>query len=149
MTDPLRLEDLAKMGQSHPRLVGFVRTMPSDWRVVSATRTPAEQAEIYSWGRTKQNPYVPALIGHPFGPVATNASNACQSPHGVRSDGFSHACDIRPGRARMEDYLLLRHALEAVGLMSGASFTVGGNPDYPHAEVPGWRQVPCSPPKAA
>lgn len=137
---------MAKIQTTHPKLQTFILGMPDNWRVVSSSRSHDEQAEIYSWGRTKQNPYAAASPGKPFGPVATNAANACTSPHGVRSDGYSYACDIRPGGASMAEYAQLRAAAEAAGLVSGASFTVGGAPDYPHIEVPGWRNVPCSAP---
>ena len=134
--------DTMGLGRSHPSLTAWYlvaqRELPFALRISSSTRSYAQQEEIYSWGRTKQNPFVAATPDLPFGPTATNARGG-ETPHNVYSDGFSHAIDVQPGSMTVDEYETMGRHAEAHGLYWGGHFKLSGTPDYAHVETKIWR----------
>jgi hypothetical protein len=130
------------LARSHPSLVAWFAKaqaeLPFALRISSASRTYAQQAEIYSWGRDKQNPFSPATSAYPLGVTATNAK-AGQTPHNIFSDGYSHALDVQPGNMTIAEYTAMGAHAELNGLYWGGHFKLDGTPDYAHVETTLWR----------
>ena len=130
--------------QTHPDIIAWHAKAEADLGmsigIVSTTRSLAEQADIYSWGRTTQNPYSPSTAENPLGITATNAMPG-QTAHNPRSDGYSHAVDFKPGNMTVFDYTAMGAHAEANGLVWGGRFLVSGKPDYAHIETKFWRNV--------
>ena len=79
----------------HPTLVLLMNTAikdsPIDFIIVQGVRTTIEQAEFYSWGRTKLNPNTGKMT------KVTNADGIKnKSNHQIKADGYGHAVDLYP-----------------------------------------------------
>ena len=79
----------------HPKLVLLMNTAikdsPIDFTIVQGVRTIIEQAEFYSWGRTKKNPNTGKMDR------VTNADGIkSKSNHQVKADGYGYAVDLYP-----------------------------------------------------
>lgn len=79
----------------HPKLVLLMNTAikdsPIDFTIVQGVRTAIEQAEYYSWGRTKKNPNTDKMDRVTNADGIKNKSN-----HQVKSDGYGYAVDLYP-----------------------------------------------------
>lgn len=103
--------------------------------VVTCTeRTFAEQAVIWSWGRTVQNPNSPATAAYPLGKVATKAKP------GESAHQYGLAVDAYPtqfGKLVLDGKSIYFTRMIELGL---ARNMVSLRPfEYAHLEMPNWR----------
>lgn len=136
--DPLRLApDLRAWCEG-------LAALPFPVVVASGARSDAEQAVLYSWGRTVRNPDMDRT-GDPgpngLGVYATNARDTSNTAHGIKADGYAHAVDVDPVPATAGQYAAIGAAAEGAGFAWGGRFNVSGKPDVRHVETKRWRSV--------
>ena len=130
----------------HPTLVLLMNTAikdsPIDFTIVQGVRTTIEQAEFYSWGRTKLNPNTGKMT------KVTNADGIKnKSNHQVKSDGYGYAVDLYPffdGKVQLEHpetinkLKLIADHIKKVAKSMGIKIVCGGDwkmGDFPHFEL--------------
>ena len=130
----------------HPKLVLLMNTAikdsPIDFTIVQGVRTTIEQAEFYSWGRTKLNPNTGKMT------KVTNADGIKnKSNHQVKSDGYGYAVDLYPffdGKVQVnhpetnKKLKVIAEHIKKVAKSMGIKIVCGGDwkmGDFPHFEL--------------
>lgn len=118
------------------RVLAAMAILGYPMKAYQGVRTTAQQAVEYAKGRTKPGPN--PSHQRPLGQPVTYCDGVImRSNHQVSSDGYGHAVDLcAAGVVAFPPtfpWALLRACVEAVGLISGASFAIR---DLDHAELP-------------
>lgn len=151
MSITLGTRSLANLQGVHPDMVRVVKhaasiaTPAQDFTVIDGVRTREEMCVNYGKGRTAaqcEAKGVPGNYAHPTLAKVTWLNDPFKSNHGVKADGYGHACDIMPypidwndiGRIHALVALMKQAAAaEGVPIVCGADWT--SSPDLDHFEL--------------
>lgn len=135
----------------HPDLVRVIKraasiaTPAQDFTVIEGVRTREQMCVNYGKGRTAAQCVakgVPAQYANPTLAKVTWLNNPFASNHGVKADGYGHACDIMPYPIDWNDVkrimalvALMKDAAKAEGvaIVCGADWDT--SPDLDHFEL--------------